>query len=218
MKCLPVTAEQFAGFFFFTFGHIFDYSGTESLKRNWRSFLFPSIKEILHLPVFLALQPVPFYNDDEMGNFEPLGHLIQDFSKDHVLGQKLLEVRLQQEWPSIVGQTLAKHSSPDSIRFHKLYLVADNSVWLQQLVFLKPTILQTLQTRIPELSLVDIVLRLGPLSTPKTQPEEISPNIPEPSPAHVAFAHQMADRLSNPELREALRHTIAKGLSQPGKE
>lgn len=106
-----------------------------------------------------------------MGGFEPIHHLIQDFSKDHALGQKLLEVRLQEEWPSIVGQTLAKHSSPDSIRFHKLYLVAENSVWLQQLVFLKSSILEALQSRIPELSLVDIILRLGPLPAPMVTPK-----------------------------------------------
>lgn len=149
-----------------------------------------------------------------MGGFEPIHNLIQDFSKDHALGQKLLEVRLQKEWPSIVGQTLAKHSSPDSIRFHKLYLVAENSVWLQQLVFLKPAILQALQTRIPELSLVDIVLRLGTLSLPKAQPEEISPAIHAPSPEHLALARQLAQRVSNPELRETISQTLAKGLSE----
>ena len=149
-----------------------------------------------------------------MGGFEPIHNLIQDFSKDHALGQKLLEVRLQKEWPSIVGQPLAKHSSPDSIRFHKLYLVVENSVWLQQLVFLKPAILQALQTRIPELSLVDIVLRLGTLSPPKAQPEEISPPNRAPSPEHLARARELAQRVSNPELRETISQTMAKGLSE----
>ncbi len=149
-----------------------------------------------------------------MGGFEPIHNLIQDFSKDHALGQKLLEVRLQEEWPSIVGQTLAKHASPDCIRFHKLYLVAENSVWLQQLVFLKPAILQALQTRIPDLSLVDIVLRLGTLSPPKAQPEEILPAIHAPSPEHLALARQLAQRVSNPELRETISQTMAKGLSE----
>lgn len=149
-----------------------------------------------------------------MGGFESIHNLIQDFSKDHALGQKLLEARLQEEWPSIVGHTLAKHSSPESVRFHKLYLVAENSVWLQQLVFLKPTILQALQTRIPELSLVDIVLRLGTLSAPRAQPEEVSSATPTPSPEHLALAHQLATRVSNPELREVISQTIAKGLSE----
>ncbi|MGE0472623.1 MAG: DUF721 domain-containing protein [Nitrospirales bacterium] len=149
-----------------------------------------------------------------MGGFESIHNLIRDFSKDHALGQKLLEIRLQKEWPSIVGHTLAKHSFPDCIRFHKLYLVAENSVWLQQLVFLKPTILRALQTRVPELSLVDIVLRLDTLSPPRAQSEEVSPPIHQtPSPEHLALAHQLAKRVSNPELREAISQTIAKGLA-----
>jgi hypothetical protein len=140
--------------------------------------------------------------------------LIQDFSKGHSLGQKLLETRLKDQWPSIVGQTIAKHSSPDSIRFHKLYLVAENSVWLQQLVFLKPTILQTLQTLMPELSLTDIVLRLGtlPLSMPK-QPEAIENRVPIPSAEHLALAQHLAKRVADPQLREAISLTIAKSLS-----
>jgi len=153
-----------------------------------------------------------------MGGFEPIHQLIQDFSKNHVLGQKLLEARLQEEWPEIMGQTLAKHSSPESIRYHKLYLVAENSVWLQQLMFLKPSILQALHTRIPELSLVDIVLRLGPLTVPRFQPDKVPPAPTAPSPEHLALAHQLAKRLSNPELREAVCQTIAKGLSDPEAE
>lgn len=161
----------------------------------------------------LALQGTSFYNNQTMGGFEPIHHLIQDFSKDHALGQKLLEVRLQEEWPSIVGQILAKHSSPDSIRFHKLYLVAENSVWLQQLVFLKSSILEALQSRIPELSLVDIILRLGPLPAPMVTPQDVVPDVPGPSPEHVALGLLLAKRLSNPELRKAIGQTIAKGLS-----
>ncbi len=149
-----------------------------------------------------------------MGNFESIQVLIQDFSKGHSLGQKLLETRLKDQWPSIVGQTIAKHSSPDSIRFHKLYLVAENSVWLQQLVFLKPTILQTLQTLMPELSLMDIVLRLGtlPFSMPK-HPEVIENPLPIPSSEHLALAEQLAKRVADPQLREAISLTIAKSLS-----
>lgn len=162
----------------------------------------------------LALIGSTFYNLTTMGGFEPISSLIQDFSKDHALGQKLLEIRLQEEWPSIVGQTLAKHSSPDGIRFHKLYLVAENSVWLQQLVFLKPAILQALQTRLPELSLVDIVLRLGTLSPPKAQQEENFPAIRAPSPEHLALARQLAQRVSNAELRETISQTMAKSLSE----
>jgi hypothetical protein len=149
-----------------------------------------------------------------VGSFESIQVLIQDFSKGHSLGQKLLETRLKDQWPSIVGQTIAKHSSPDSIRFHKLYLVAENSVWLQQLVFLKPTILQTLQTLMPELSLMDIVLRLGtlPSSMPK-HPEVIENPLPIPSSEHLALAEQLAKRVADPQLREAISLTIAKSLS-----
>ena len=40
---------------------------------------------------------------------------------------------------------MGSHTWPAQIRFKKLYLVVRNSVWLQQLTFLKPALLAKLQ-------------------------------------------------------------------------
>jgi hypothetical protein len=151
-----------------------------------------------------------------MGSFESIQRLIHDFSKGNPLGHKLAEIQLQQEWETLVGSTIAKHSYPESIRYKKLHLVADNSIWLQQLLFLKPAILEAIQSMMPALSLTDIVLRIGSLPpSPPPQPEPVSPPLPahvgEPSP----FATGLAKRLSNPELQTILSQTITKALAEP---
>jgi hypothetical protein len=155
------------------------------------------------------------YNIFTMSSFESIQSLIQDFSKGNPLGLKLSEVQLQQEWENIVGSTMAKHSYPESIRFKKLHLVADNSIWLQQFVFLKSAILEAVHSMMPALSLTDIVLRIGslPPSTPQPALDSPSPTecVPEPSP----FARGLTKRLNNPELQTILSQTITKALAEP---
>src|SRR5207245_3585364 len=66
-----------------------------------------------------------------------LGRLL----KSHGMESRVLECTFQQHWPEIVGEHIEHHTRPESIRHRKLYLVAANSVWLQQLRFLKPALL-----------------------------------------------------------------------------
>jgi hypothetical protein len=53
----------------------------------------------------------------------------------------MFEARLRRQWPDIVGEPIAAHTRPDQVRFKKLYVLVHNSVWLQQLTFLKPVLL-----------------------------------------------------------------------------
>lgn len=150
-----------------------------------------------------------------MSYFESIQNLIQDFSKGNPLGLKLSEVQLQQEWEHLVGSTMAKHSYPESIRFKKLHLVADNSIWLQQLMFLKPAILEAIHSMMPELALTEVVLRIGSIPQAPPQPDPIPqdppPFVGEPSP----FATGLAKRLNNPDLQTLLSQIITKALAEP---
>ena len=119
-----------------------------------------------------------------------------------------------------MGETIAAHTRPDRIRFKKLYLLAENSVWLQQLLFLKPTLLEKINTaadRSAALPIVsDIVLRIGEFA--KIAPlRESSAAVPDhvlaPSPAILAQAAHYARTLKDPDLQASLTKVIAKALS-----
>lgn len=150
-----------------------------------------------------------------MSAFESIQAVLKDVSKGSALGLKLSESRLQQEWERLVGQTIAKHSYPENIRYKKLYLVADNSIWLQQLVFLQANILESIHSIFPDLALTDIILRIGSIpekplvrsTTPQTS-APLSPVIPSP------FATALTKHLDNPDLQALLARTITKALSQ----
>jgi hypothetical protein len=152
---------------------------------------------------------------DIMHAFESIQTVLQDVSKGSALALKMSEFRLQQEWEGLVGQTIAKHSYPESIRYQKLHLVADNSIWLQQLVFLKGTILEAIHSILPDLGLRDVILRIGSL------PERPSPTVPDPTTVSTdlpilpsPFATALTKCLTDPALQVSLAQTITKALSQ----
>ena len=155
------------------------------------------------------------YNGPTMNSFMSIQTLIKDLSKASALGLKLSEARLQQEWEALVGQTIAKHSYPESIRFGKLNLVADNSIWLQQLRFLKPALLENIHSFLPELSLTDVILRIGSISERTSAVVPSLPPVSQPSVLPSPFATGMAQRLRDPELQALLSQTITKSLSEP---
>jgi predicted nucleic acid-binding Zn ribbon protein len=103
--------------------------------------------------------------------FRPLAAILQTVIQRHGLGVKLVEHQLLQRWPEIAGPQIAAHSRPDQIRFRKLTLLVQNSVWLQQLLFLKPSLIEKINTRAGNVIVTDILLRVGEIGgTPSDRP------------------------------------------------
>lgn len=154
----------------------------------------------------------------------PLPDVLTRVLKAHGMQTPMLVFSLQQHWPEIVGEHIGHHAWPDSIRHHKLYLVAENSVWLQQLRFLKPELLAKLNTVTEGEVLTDIVMRVGAWPTPEA---EGSPP-PQPSPSRErgdgvdgdlqAVIDASVGPVADPDLRERLRTLLLDSLkAQPKK-
>src|SRR5574337_1684556 len=95
------------------------------------------------------------------GTLDSFGNILSGLSKRLGLESRLLELRLQRRWWRIVGEPMASHTWPAQIRFKKLYLIVRNSVWLQQLTFLKPALLAKLHADAGTEAVTDIVFRVG---------------------------------------------------------
>ncbi len=136
--------------------------------------------------------------------------LLARLLQSHGMSSRMLEYRLQQRWPEIVGEQIGRHSWPDSIRHRKLYLVAENSVWLQQLMFLKPTMLAKITAEPDGDGVAEIVLRVGPLpvgpggasSGPPPETKEPDSSVSTEASAAIDDAVEAA---ADPDLRTRLR-------------
>ena len=155
-----------------------------------------------------------------MRNLSRLGSILDDIVQRFGLSGKLLEHRLQRQWPAIVGEHVAAHTRPESIRFKKLYVIADSSVWVQQLAFLKPSLLESINAAAGAPMVSDIVLRVGEVEQ-QTQRDGHEPSSatakagPAQSlaPESLAEVSVHAEAVADPDLRAHLTNVMARALA-----
>ena len=73
-------------------------------------------------------------------------------------------------WREIVGDSIASNAQPSAIRNRILFIEVSHSTWIQQLQFLKPTLLEKINRFLGEPFIHDIRFRLGkiPLLPPSS--------------------------------------------------
>jgi hypothetical protein len=148
------------------------------------------------------------------GQLDSFGNILSGLAKRLGLQSHLFELHLQQQWSGIIGEPISCHTWPAQVRFKKLYLIVRNSVWLQQLVFLKPTLLAKLNEQAGSEMLTDIAFRVGEIpdaaaktSASSTQPVQVSDAAMMEARAHAAA-------VQDPELRHRLASVMAEAFSR----
>ena len=149
--------------------------------------------------------------------FDSIASVLNGIARRHGMEAKLLEHKLLKNWAEIAGEPIAAHTRPDQIKFKKLYLVAESSVWIQHLTYLKPELIQKVNAAAERPMITDVVLRVGTLNRtePARKTEESDDTIvPAPSPQSLAEAEAHAAVVTDPELRARLTETIAQALNR----
>jgi hypothetical protein len=100
---------------------------------------------------------------------DPVSSVLHGIARRFGMEAKLLEYRLRHCWHDIAGAHVAAHTRPDQIRFKKLYLIAEDSVWLQQLTYLKPALIDKINQTAGNEIVTDIVLRVGEVNEGKSK-------------------------------------------------
>ena len=113
---------------------------------------------------------------------------------------------------------IAGHTYPESIRHRKLFLLAETSVWMQQLLFLKSEILAKITEVMGEDVLTDIVLRVGVAPVPVSLPVEIDGEATSADPAGTprdfsASIEESLGGVQNDILLERLRALLHKAAA-----
>jgi len=148
------------------------------------------------------------------GSLDSFGSILSGLSKRLGLQSHLFELRLQQQWRDIIGDPVGAHTWPAQVRFKKLYLIVRNSVWLQQLIFLKPALLTKLNERAGSEMLTDISFRVGEI--PETSPSSPGASLRkvEVSEAAMVEANAHAAAVQDPDLRQRLAAVMADAFSR----
>lgn len=153
------------------------------------------------------------------GPVDSFGTILSGLAKRLGLESRLLELRLQREWSRIVGEPIASHTWPDQIRFKKLYLIVRNSVWMQQLTFLKPALLAKLREADGGTLITDLALRVGELPSTSHAGDPASPpptNQTAATEAVLTEASAHTAAIQDEDLRRRLTQVMAEALARAG--
>ena len=115
-------------------------------------------------------------------------------------------------WKEIVGESVALQTQPRAIRNRILFIDVSHPTWIQQLQFLKPTLLEKINVFLGEPLIQDIRFKLG----------KISPPIPPPSRAQawggekidkktLNQIEQLVEKIDDEEVRKELREVLIRG-------
>lgn len=148
-----------------------------------------------------------------MRSFTSFQTILQDVAHIQGFSVRLWEYRLQTQWRSIVGEVLAAHTYPTKIRFRKLFVAVENSVWLHQLIYLKSTLFEKIQSNAPDLSLNDVVFRIGEIPERKLDKLGHTNLQLQASAESLLTATECTRKVTNQDLRYSLTCVISKALT-----
>lgn len=87
--------------------------------------------------------------------------LIEKWFDNKNLTQKRNNFSAFHNWDAIVGGDIAKHTEPVKFYNHALVIKVSNSVWTQELQYLKPKLLDKIRLSFPETDIRDIIFKVG---------------------------------------------------------
>jgi hypothetical protein len=150
------------------------------------------------------------------GSLDSFSTILSGLAKRLGLQTHLFELRLQQQWREIIGEPIASHTWPSQVRFKKLHLIVRNSVWVQQLTFLKPTLLAKLNEQAGSEFITDIAFRVGEIPSPDSRTTDSTPSPQRPAVNEAALieAEAHAAAVQDPELRNRLTCVMAEAFSR----
>jgi len=115
-------------------------------------------------------------------------------------------------WNEIVGESVAGHSQPRSIRNRILFIDVSHPTWMQQLQFLKHTLLDKVNTFLGEPLIQDIRFKLGKVSsTISVPPKTYSLEDEKLDKTILDRIDGLLQEIDDQELRKKMRDVLIKG-------
>jgi len=107
---------------------------------------------------------------------------------------------------------VAEHSQPRSIRNRILFIDVTHSTWMQQLQFLKPTLLEKVNNFLGEPLIQDIRFKLGRILPSPPSPSKADPRRPEDlGEENLKRIENIIQKIEDGEVRKALKNVLMKG-------
>ena len=149
----------------------------------------------------------------------PLGEVLEKFFSRSGLKRRLADQKVLDSWKRAVGRGIAEQTQPLRIQNRVLQVRVSNSVWMQQLQFMKGMILQRVREETGVADLVDLRLFLGEVNEDAVEGgaknrEEIEPKTLEDlTESEKDRIRKEVAALSDPEMRKIFESVFSRGLA-----
>ena len=131
------------------------------------------------------------------------------------LNRRINEQRLLGAWVEVVGEGVAERTQPMRIEKGVLFLKVTNSVWMQQLQFMKELILKKLHEKTGIDSVQDLRFYIGEVENPVKDEERQSSkrDLPTPSEADMQNVARQVSEVRDPEMKKMLSELFSRALT-----
>jgi hypothetical protein len=139
---------------------------------------------------------------------EALNSILKKFIKDLGLESGIILNTIRNQWNEIVGQTIAAHTFPETIKGRVLTLLVDTPQWMHHLSFYKEEIIQKLKPY----NMTGVRFKLGRLPERSNgRQEEDNPILTEDDQRYI---ENTLRNIEDEELKEKLRTLLIHGLTR----
>jgi len=146
-----------------------------------------------------------------MKNPKPIRSILERTLKGLELDGQVKAYSIWGAWKEIVGESVASQTQPRIIRNKILFVDVSHSTWIQQLQFLKTTLLEKINAFLGEPLIQDIRFHLGKISSPSPLSMEESwqrENLDEETAKRI---EELLERITDGETRKVLRNVLVGG-------
>ena len=114
-------------------------------------------------------------------------------------------------WKEIVGEPIALQTQPRAIRNHILFIDVSHSTWMQQLQFLKPTLLGKINGFLGESLIEDIRFKVGKIPAAVTPlPERKEEKEESLDRKTIDRVERLIENLTDAEVKKGFRELLIK--------
>ncbi len=142
--------------------------------------------------------------DSSLSNLQDiLGSILQNIPQEH----KTEYIRIRAIWNKTVGQRIAEKAQPASVRKNILFVNVENSVWMQELHFLRDKIIEKINSELHSAKIEDIRFKVGSISPPVQR--GLTHKLPALNSEEIQKIAQQSSSIEDPELRQAFERVMA---------
>lgn len=117
-------------------------------------------------------KPNPIYLRKAMKKPQSIHSVLEQTLRGLELELPLKTYSIWSAWKEIVGEPISLHTQPQAIRNRILFVDVSHSTWMQQLQFLKPTLLKKIHRFLGEPLIEDIRFKLGKIHRTDSPPPQ----------------------------------------------